>query len=84
MPRRLNSVNQGGHHVEAIDVVESELAAVISMLGITDAQESETARRQIHALLETLKTARQNLLDYCRLDTLAMVRIVDRLRGLVG
>ncbi len=33
---------------------------------------------------ETLKTARQNLLDYCRLDTLAMVRIVDRLRGLVG
>ena len=57
MPRRLNSVNQGGHYVEAIDVVESELEAVVSMLGITDAQESETARRQIYALLEDLKTA---------------------------
>jgi CRISPR/Cas system-associated exonuclease Cas4 (RecB family) len=33
---------------------------------------------------ETLKTARQNLRDYCRLDTLAMVRIVDRLRELVA
>jgi hypothetical protein len=33
---------------------------------------------------ETLKTARQNLLDYCRMDTLAMVRIVDRLRELVS
>jgi hypothetical protein len=58
MPRRLNSVNQGGHYVEAIDVVESELEAVVSMLGITDAQEPETARRQIHARLEDLKTDR--------------------------
>jgi hypothetical protein len=58
MPRRLNSVNQGGHYVEAIDVVESELEAVVSMLGITDAQESETARHQVHALLEDLKTDR--------------------------
>jgi hypothetical protein len=58
MPRRLNSVNQGGHYVEAIDVVENELEAVLSMLGITDAQESETARHQIHALLEDLKTDR--------------------------
>ena len=32
----------------------------------------------------TLETARQNLLDYCRMDTLAMVRIVERLRELAG
>ena len=32
----------------------------------------------------TLETARKNLLDYCRMDTLAMVRIVERLRELAG
>ena len=30
------------------------------------------------------ETARQNLLDYCRMDTLAMVRIVERLRQIAG
>ncbi len=36
MPRRLDSVNQGGHYVEALDVVENELESVVSMLGITE------------------------------------------------
>ncbi len=57
MPRRLDSVNQGGF-VEAIDVVESELKAVVGMLGITDARQSEIARDRIYAALEDLKTAR--------------------------
>ncbi len=57
MPRRLDSVNQGGF-VEAIDVDESELEAVIGMLGITDARQSEIARDRIYAALEDLKTAR--------------------------
>ena len=30
------------------------------------------------------ETARMNLLNYCRLDTLAMVGIVGKLRELVG
>ena len=58
MPRRLDSVNQGGHYVEAIDVVESELASVVATLGITDAQRSQAARDQIYARLEDLQTAR--------------------------
>ncbi len=57
MPRRLNSVNQGGYG-KAIDIVESELQAVVAMLGITDAQKSEAARHQIYARLEDLKTDR--------------------------
>jgi hypothetical protein len=57
MPRRLDSVNQGGY-VEAIDVVHSELEAVIGMLGITDARQSEVARDRIYCALEDLKTAR--------------------------
>ncbi len=57
MPRPLDSVNQGGY-VEAIEVVESELEAVVGMLGITDAQQSEAAREQIIVVLEDLKTAR--------------------------
>ena len=57
MPRRLDSVNLGGY-VEAIDVVESELGAVIGMLSITDARQSEIARDRIYAALEDLKTAR--------------------------
>ena len=61
MPRRLSSVNEGGHYVEVIDVVESEFEAVVSMLEITDAQESETARRQIYASLEDLKTDRARI-----------------------
>ena len=58
MPRRLDSVNQGGHYVEAIDVVESDLDAVVAMLGITDAQRSQAARDQIYTQLEDLQTAR--------------------------
>lgn len=57
MPRRLDSVNQGGY-VEAIDVDEGELDAVVAMLGITDARKSESVRNQIFAGLEDLKTAR--------------------------
>jgi hypothetical protein len=56
MPRRLESVNQCGY-VEAIDVVESQLEAVVDMLGITDARESEIARKRIWLALEDLKTA---------------------------
>ena len=33
---------------------------------------------------EARETARRNLLDYCRMDTLAMVRIVERLREIAG
>ena len=33
---------------------------------------------------EKLETARQNLLDYCQMDTFAMVRIVEKLRELIG
>ncbi len=57
MPRRLDSVNLGGY-VEAIDVVESELEAVLGMLGLADARESEAARNRICVALEDLKTAR--------------------------
>ena len=57
MPRRLDSVNQGGY-VEAIDVVDSELESVVDMLDITDARQSEIARDRIYAALEDLKTAR--------------------------
>ena len=57
MPRRLDSVNLGGY-VEAIDVVDSELEAVVDRLGVNDAQESEAAREQIIVALEDLKTAR--------------------------
>ncbi len=57
MPRRLDSVNQGGY-VEATDVVESELEAVVGKLGITEARESEAARDRIHLALEDLKTGR--------------------------
>ena len=57
MPRRLDSVNQGGY-VEAIDVVDSELEFVVDMLDITDARQSEIARDRIYAALEDLKTAR--------------------------
>ena len=32
---------------------------------------------------DAAEIARENLIDYCRLDTLAMVRIVGRLRELV-
>lgn len=56
MPRRLDSVNQGGY-VEAIDVADSELEAVIGMLSITDARRLEVARDRIYAALEDLKTA---------------------------
>ena len=31
-----------------------------------------------------LRIVRGNLIDYCRLDTMAMVKIVERLRELVG
>ncbi len=58
MPRRLDSVNPGGHYAEAIDIVESELQAVVAMLGIADAQRSQAARDQIYVRLEDLKTAR--------------------------
>lgn len=57
MPRRLDSVNQGGY-VEAIDVDDRELEAVIDMLGITDARQSEIARERVYTALEDLKTAR--------------------------
>ncbi len=57
MPRRLDSVNQGGY-VEAIDVVDSELEAVLGMLGLADTRQSEMARDRIYAALEDLKTAR--------------------------
>jgi hypothetical protein len=57
MPRRLDSVDPGGY-VEAIDVDDSELEAVVGMLGITDAQKSDTARHRIHSALEDFKTAR--------------------------
>ncbi len=33
---------------------------------------------------DAAEIVRQNLIDYCRLDTLAMVRIVERLREIVG
>lgn len=33
---------------------------------------------------EEVSAAREALLDYCRLDTLAMVTIVEKLRGLIG
>ncbi|MDC1294985.1 DUF2779 domain-containing protein [Myxococcota bacterium] len=33
---------------------------------------------------EAREAARQNLLDYCRMETLATVRIVERLRALAG
>ena len=59
MPRRLDSVNQGGF-VEAIDVDESELEAVVGMLGFSDAQKSETARDQIYRALEFFQTARSH------------------------
>jgi hypothetical protein len=59
MPRRLDSVNQGGY-VEAIEVVECELEAVVGMLGITDARESEAARNRIYLALEDFKTARSH------------------------
>ena len=56
--------------------------------------EMEVAEGQSAALLfgdmyegklkgETLEAARRNLIDYCRMDTLAMVRIVERLRELI-
>jgi hypothetical protein len=57
MPRRLDSVNQGGY-VEPIEVDGSELEAVVGMLGITEARESEAARKRIYLALEDLKTAR--------------------------
>jgi hypothetical protein len=57
MPRRLDSVNQGGY-VEPIDVVESELNAVVGILGINDARNCEIARERIWLALEDLKTAR--------------------------
>ena len=57
MPRRLDSVNQGGY-VKAIDVAESKLETVVGKLGIANAQESEAAREQIIVALEDLKTAR--------------------------
>ncbi len=57
MPRRLDSVNQGGY-VEEIEVVESELEAVVAMLGITDDRESDVARNRIYLALEDLETAR--------------------------
>ena len=59
MPRRLDSVNQGGF-VEAIDVDESELEAVVGMLGFSDAQKSETARDQIYRALEFFQTTRSH------------------------
>ena len=59
MPRRLDSVNQGGY-VEAIEVVESELEAVVGLLGISDVQESAAARNQIHHALEDFQTARSH------------------------
>ncbi|RMG39968.1 MAG: hypothetical protein D6732_03550, partial [Methanobacteriota archaeon] len=33
---------------------------------------------------EKVAALRKNLLDYCRLDTLAMVRLLEKLRELVG
>lgn len=91
MPRRLDSVNQGGF-VEAIDVAESELKKVVAMLGITNAQKSEAARDQIYARLEDLKTARARTAkakpireDLQDLERLAKVTdpewITERLRG---
>ena len=63
MPRRLDSVNQGGY-VEAIEVVESELEAVVGMLGITDARESEAARKRIYHALEHFQTARAHTVGH--------------------
>lgn len=56
MPRRLDSVNTGGY-VEAIEVDESELEAVLGMLGITDARKAEAARNRVYRALEDLATA---------------------------
>jgi hypothetical protein len=33
---------------------------------------------------EARETARRSLLEYCQMDTLAMVRIVEKLREFVG
>lgn len=57
MPRPLDSVSQGGF-VKEIEVVESNLDAVVSMLGITDPQKSRQARDWIYSLLEDFETAR--------------------------
>ena len=53
MPRRLDSVNQGGY-VEAIDIVERDLEAVVAMLDIADARKLEAARVQIVGALDLL------------------------------
>lgn len=58
MPRRLDSVNQGGHYVDAINVVESEVTSVVALLGIADAQRSPATRDQIYVRLSDLQTAR--------------------------
>ncbi len=57
MPRRLDSVNQGGY-VEEIRVDEGQLDRVVAMLGLTDPQRTEAARYRIFGRLEDLKTAR--------------------------
>lgn len=90
MPRRLDSVNQGGY-MEAIEVIESELEAVVSMLGTADPQISKSARDRIYALLEDLKAARSQTAsaktirdDIRDLDQLAETldpeRMTERLR----
>ena len=57
MPRLLDSVNPGGF-AAAIDVDEDELEAVVAMLNLADAQESEIAHDQIYAALADLEGAR--------------------------
>jgi hypothetical protein len=73
----------------SIKVVLPTMAPDLSYEGmeIADGQSASVCFEEMYAgnlSGEAFETARQNLLKYCRMDTLAMVRVVERLRELAG
>ena len=80
MKRRLDSVIRSGY-VEAIDIVESDLEAVVKMLEITDAPQSQMARDRIYSRLEDFQTARARTAtaDTIREDIRTLERLAEAL-----
>ena len=55
MPKLLDSVDPGGY-VEPIEVAETDLQAVVNLLGLTDGRVAQDARDRIYSALEDFKT----------------------------
>jgi hypothetical protein len=76
---------QGSYSIKAV------LPALVPELSYKDLAVSDgmMAMRVYHAMCKTdnpdkVAELRKGLLEYCRLDTLAMVRILEKIVGLVG